>query len=445
MSFQDDYKAYCDTYGVPDRVELMLVDMNGIIRGKWLDGADAAKLDKGEARLPLSTYAPSIFGHEVEASGIGGVIGDPDGILMPIAGTLAPVPWLKGNIAQVLVEMYEDVDTISVLSPREVLARVAKRFAAKGWHPVIASELEFYLIEQRKDASDPPVAPPNLPQAQNYELEIMERQAAVLEDIKDNAAALGLPVDTVIAEYGPGQFEINFKHTDDILAAADWAVIFRRMVRGTAAQHGWQATFAAKPFLEPPGNGMHLHASVIDDDGNNIFDSADDIHPRLKNAIAGSIATMEEAQALFAPHGNSYRRFQPGSFAPTAPNWAEDHRGAGLRIPQSTGPAARMEHRIAGADINPYLAFAAILQGMLDGLEQDLTPPPAMVDPAEDATKGLTPIWENAMDVFEASSFCKSLLGDDLHRVFAAVKRDEIREMNTEIPPLEYAAYIGRI
>lgn len=445
MSFENEFKSYCDAYGTPDRIELMLVDMNGIIRGKWLDGKDAQKLEKREARLPISTYAPNIFGHEVEASGIGSVIGDPDGALLPVTGTLAPVPWMAGNVAQLIVEMHEDDGEISKLSAREVLNRVWQNFKSAGLHPVIASELEFYLIKPREDLREAPRPPENLPQAQNYELEIMEGQAVVLDAIKENAAKLGLPVDTVIAEYGPGQFEINFKHTDDVLAAADWAIIFRRMVRGSAATHGWQATFAAKPYLDAPGNGMHLHASVLDDKGNNVFDSAKGIHPKLASAVAGTLETMADTQAIFAPHGNSYRRFQAGSFAPTAPNWAENHRGAGVRIPQSTGPSARLEHRIAGADMNPYLAFAAILAGMKYGMDQNLKPPLALDDPKATEVAGLTPVWELALSAFEHSTFVKELLGEKLHTVFAAVKKDEINELNAEIPPVEYAAYIGRI
>ena len=438
MSFEQEFDAYQKAHGTPSRIELMLVDMNGIIRGKWLDGKDAGKLSEGIARLPLSTYAPNIFGHEVDASGIGSVVGDPDGALFPVAGTLAPVPWADDNVAQVIVEMHED-DAPSMLSSREVLRRVGDAFGDAGLRPVIASELEFYLLQPRDNLRDAPLAPPNLPQAQNYELEVMEGQADVLAAIKDAGKALDLPMDTMIAEYGPGQFEINFHHTGDILAAADCAVLFRRMVRGVAARHGWQATFAAKPFLETPGNGMHLHASVLRD-GKNTFDAKDGPNAALLSAVAGVISTMEEVQLIFAPHGNSYRRFVAGSFAPTVPNWGIDDRNVGIRLPQVTGAGARLEHRIAGADINPYLAFGAILAGMLHGIESKLIPPPA----GEDAAP-LTSVWENACASFERSDFAKTLLGDVLHRVMLAVKRDEIKEMQGEIPPLEYQAYIGRI
>ena len=438
MSFAKEFKTYQDSYGTPGRIELMLVDVNGIIRGKWLDGKDAEKLDAGIARLPLSTYAPNIFGHEVEASGIGSVIGDPDGVLKPVAGTLAPVPWMRGNVAQVIVEMMEG-DGPSALSGRQVLSNVLDRFHNLGLSPIVACELEFYLLQPREDLRNAPHAPPNLPQAQNYELEIMASQVQVLDAMKSAADALNLPIDTAIAEYGPGQFEINFKHTDDVLAAADWAVLFRRMVRGVAREYGWQASFAAKPFLEAPGNGMHLHASLMNETGNH-FDAAEGPSATLLSAVAGVIDTMEEAQAIFAPHGNSYRRFTAGSFAPTLPNWAVDDRNVGIRLPQITGAGARLEHWIAGADVNLYLAFAAILGGMYLGLAEDRAAPPAQAD-----AKPLTSNWENALTRFERSEFMSDLLGPDLHRVFTAVKRDEIDEMGKEIPPLEYQAYIGRI
>jgi len=438
MSFNAEFDAYVKSHGIPDRIELMLIDMNGIVRGKWLDGADAAKLEDGIARLPLSTSAPNIFGHEVEASGIGSVVGDPDGVLRPVAGTLAPVPWVEGNVAQVIVEMFEG-EVPTALSGRQVLNNTLDRFRSLGMSPVVACELEFYLLQPRDNLRDAPRPPANLPQAQNYELEVMESQADVLAAIKSAATELGLPIDTAIAEYGPGQFEINFKHTEDVLAAADWAVLFRRMVRGVAAQHGWQATFAAKPYLDAPGNGLHLHASIQREDGN-VFDAAEGPNDALLSAVAGVIDTMEEAQALFAPHGNSYRRFVAGSFAPTLPNWAIDDRNVGIRLPQVSGAGARLEHRIAGADVNPYLVFAAILGGMHLGMSQNRKAPPA----GQKATP-LTAIWENALSRFESSDFMHGVLGAELHRVFAAVKQDEINEMRQEIPPLEYQAYIGRI
>ena len=204
-------------------------------------------------------------------TGLGITVGDPDGILTPVLGTLCPVPWVDGNVAQVIVEMTDKNRDVSFLSPRNILANIQKRFHSSGLYPVIASELEFYIVQKRSDQFDAPLPPVGSPETQNYDLEVLTAQEAILTDIQSASEQLNLPIDTLIAEFGPGQFEINFHHTDDVLAAADTAQIFRRLVRGVVAKHGFEATFMAKPYADFPGNGMHLHASVLDANGNNIF------------------------------------------------------------------------------------------------------------------------------------------------------------------------------
>ncbi len=442
--FEKELADYVAEHGVPDRIELMVSDMNSVMRGKWLAGKDALKLITGEARLPLSTYAPNIFGEEVEASGIGSQIGDPDGELTPIAGTLDRVFWTEGHVAQLLCEMVESDGAVSALSPRQMLANMVDKFHAEGLKPVVASELEFYIYQSRDRADEAPQPPEDSPVAQNYDLDVLDRHSALLDDIEATSKKLELPVDAMIAEYGPGQFEINFHHTDDILSAADTALIFRRLVHGVAVSHGMEATFMAKPYTDHPGNGMHLHASVLDEKGENIFNSDDGVHPRLGHAVAGSLATMRELQAIFAPHYNSYRRFHPGSFSPTAPNWAADDRRAGIRLPQITGPAARMEHRICGADVNPYLAFAAILGGMLHGLSNKLEPPLPLDDTDAVEPDSLTHDWTSAIEAFASSDIAADIFGKTYRDIYAAVRRDEQEQFSSVITPMEYQTYLNR-
>ncbi|MFV2002760.1 MAG: glutamine synthetase family protein, partial [Paracoccaceae bacterium] len=346
--FAAELSAYTARHGVPDRIELLLCDLNAVLRGKWLPGDQAHKLSRAEVRLPLSTYAPNILGQEVESSGLGIIAGDPDGRVVPVSGSLKRVPWTSGHVAQVLIEML-DGDAISPLSGREILRAVVQRFADKSLHPVVATELEFYIVKKRALSSDPSAPPDRVPLAQNYDQEVLARFRDILADILEAARVQGLATDTLIAEYGPGQFEINFHHTDDIPAPADTALLFRRLVRGVVDKHGLEATFMAKPYARLPGNGMHAHVSVLDGDGGNIFAARRDVAPALKSAVAGVLASMAELQAIFAPHMNSYRRFQPASFAPCRPDWGFDNRAAAVRLPTTTGVAARLEHRISGA------------------------------------------------------------------------------------------------
>ena len=443
--FDKSFDGYTTTYGVPDRIELMLCDLNGILRGNWLPGDQRGKFAKGDVRLPLSTYAPNILGEEVEETGLGIVAGDPDGHLIPITESLAPVPWAKGNVAQMLVEMVEPGQDSNPLSPRGILKKVLNRFAAKGMFPVVASELEFYIFRKRDTAQDAPQPPAHTPDAQNYDLEVLDRQEDILTEIQAACSAQGLATDTLIAEYGPGQLEINFHHTGDVLRAADTALLFRRLVRAVVARHGMEASFMAKPYAEFPGNGMHLHASLVDGDGNNVFSADEGVGETLQNAVAGVLTSMHDLQAIFAPHMNSYRRFQPNSFAPTAPDWALDHRGASVRIPATKGPGARLEHRISGADVNPYLAFAAILGGMLHGIETKPKLPLSLDDPNATPSTPLGHDWLNAVERFAGSDIAADIFGADYAKLYATLRRDEISKITTRLTQVEYEVYLGRL
>jgi len=443
--FTTEYASYCAAHGTPERIELMLCDLNAVLRGKWLPGDEADKLATGQVRLPMSTYVANILGEEVDATGLGSAVGDPDGWLVPVAGSLRPKPWVQEHAVQVLVELTDSQGMISPLSSRQILRRMVARFTAHGLHPVVATELEFYILRPRERACQPPVPPDRAPRAQNYDLEVLDRAEDILTDILAASGAQGLATDTLIAEYGPGQFEINFKHTEDVLAAADTALMFRRLVRGVVASHGMEATFMAKPYAEHPGNGMHVHVSLVDDDGNNIFAAGGAVSAKLRAAVSGGLSTMRAMQAIFAPHMNSYRRFQPGSFSPSAPDWGFDHRGAAIRLPEIAGPGARLEHRICGADVNPYLALAAILGGILRGLDAPAELPPPLDDPAAVTAAPLGHDWRAAVTLFAQSDFAAEVFGKAFRDIYAAVRHDEIATLTTPITPAEYQYYLSRL
>jgi len=446
-NFLNAWKAYCAQYGVPDRLELMLCDVNSVLRGKWLPGEEVDKLTSGQVRLPLSTYVPSIFGWEVEHTGYGIEVGDPDGILVPVPATLRPVPWARGKVAQVLVEMTDETGAISELSTRQILSRMLDRLADQGLRPVVATELEFYVVKSRKVADAAPEPPERLPEAQNYDLEVLSRKADMLNDILSASAEQGLPTDTLIAEYGPGQFEINFHHTDDVLAAADVAQMFRRLVRSVVASHGFEATFMAKPYADNPGSGMHAHVSMLDNEGNNVFasDKPEHVSDRLKHAVGGVLSTMPELQALFAPHMNSYRRFQINSFAPSQTVWGLDNRAAAVRLPETEGPGARLEHRICGADVNPYLALTAILGGMEYGMRNKIDPGPPMEGEANTNAQRLSHDWLQSVERLAASDLAADILGKTFRDIYVTIRKNEIGELTTQITPQEYSTYLSRL
>lgn len=440
------YDAYCAQHGAPDRIEMMMCDINAVLRGKWLPGTDISKLQNGDVRLPLSTYALNIAGYEVDETGLGSIVNDPDAAVVSIPGTLMPVPWLSDNVMQVMVDLTDDNQEITQLSPRYVLQQMLARFKAQGLSPVVATELEFHIIQPRESSSDAPSPLEHTPEAQCYDLEVMASKQTILTEILECCATQGVAAETLIAEYGPGQFEVNFHHTDDVMHAADTVILFRRLVRSIVAKHGLNATFMAKPYSDSPGNGMHVHASVNDANNQNIFSNATpELSSTLGAAVAGVLNTMRDLQAVFAPHLNSYRRFQPNSFAPTKPDWGIDNRNAAVRIPETTGHGARLEHRICGADVNPYLALASILGGVLHGLENKLTPPLAQEDPAATPAAALEHDWVASVERFANSTIVTDIFGAQFQQIYTALRRNEIALLTTPISPTEYTYYLSRM
>ncbi len=435
-------------------VELVFPDMNAVPRGKWLPANAIGKLAKGNVRLPRSTYALDIWGVDVEATGLAIATGDPDGICYPVPGTLTRMPWSARPMAQVLMTMREpDRTTPCPYDPRHVLGTVVDRFRQKGLTPVAATELEFYLVDADTTPGGHP-RPPRRPGPgrrldgpQVYDLEVTQDFSAFLHDITDACRVQNLPADTTIAEFGPGQFEINLLHVADVVTAADQAFMFRRLVKAVARRHSLVATFMAKPYAEHPGNGLHVHTSLLDSQGQNVFSgSADALAAPLRHAIAGLLATMPDTQAVFAPHANSYRRFQPDSFAPVSPVWGMDHRAVAVRVPSQTGPDARLEHRVAGADANPYLVLTAILGGILHGLENQNDPgEPLTGDSKLDETPPLTGNWSAAIEAFAGSPFVTDVFGRDYQNVYADCRRYECGQFATTITDFEYQTYLHRL
>ncbi|HEY8595922.1 MAG TPA: glutamine synthetase family protein [Devosiaceae bacterium] len=427
-----------------ERIELLFPDMNGVFRGKWLPPDSITKLVDG-VRLPISSYAVDIWGRDVEETGLALASGDPDGVGVPIISTLGMVPWSEHPTAHVLMTLETGEGEPCIYDPRQRLVAIVDRLKAMGLTAVVAAELEFYLFRPREDLGDAPEPPEGTTAgSQLYDLDAMDELEHVLRDIRNSCEELGVPAETVTAEIGPGQFEINLKHLPDPLAAADSAMLFKRAVWGSAAKHNLEATFMAKPYGAEAGSGMHVHVSLVDEDGNNIFDGGDAVNPALLFAIGGALETMRDFQAIFAPHFNSYRRFMPNSYAPTSPNWGIDNRNAAVRVPEFSGPGARMEHRISGSDVNPYLAIAAILGGMMYGLEKKIDPGPPVEEGGEPHRR-LYRNWSRAVEGFARSSIVADIFGKEYRRVYSAVRRSEIREMADMVTDVEYRTYLSRI
>ncbi len=453
----DEARAFLANEPMIETVDLLISDLNGILRAKRLPVSSLDKAFTEGMRFPVSVLGMDIFGEDVLDNGLVWETGDGDGVCLPISGAMAVVPWAESPRAQMLTTMTYRDGRVFMGDGRQVLAAQVARLAAMGYTPVVATELEFYLMDGVA-ATHGRAQPPNHPKsgqpitlARVYGAEVLDEFEAVLSDISETALVQNIPVDTLLTENGPGQFEINFKHVADPLIAADHAVLFKRAVHAVAKRHGMHASFMAKPYGERAGSGLHVHMSLLDRAGRNVFDDgSSEGSGLLKSAVAGLLATLPEAMLIFAPHMNSYRRFNAAAHNPNTASWGYENRSVAVRIPEAGGMARRLEHRVAGADANPYLVMAALLAGVAHGIEHTLTPPPSVTGEAGkggEATAGLAlPLeWGVAIAACEGGAILKTAFGSEFHRAFTALKRQERDIMARRVSDVEYGAYLAHL
>jgi len=443
-------RAWLQRHSQVRAVDLLLPDLMGIPRGKRVTVEELEGVHRNGLLLPASMFALDVLGGTVQATGLGFDEGDADRVCLPLPGSLVAVPWLGDHVAQMQVAMYEHDRKPFFGDPRHALENVLGRFAPLGLRPVMAVELEFYLVD-RERTPEGHAQPPKQPlsgrrenKTQINSMAELDEYSAVLGAIHAAAAAQELPTGTVLAEYGPGQFEVNLHHVDDALLACDHAIRLKRLIKGVALQHGMDATFMPKPYRDHAGSGAHLHVSLVDADGNNIF-AADDPagSPALRHAIGGLAATINDTMAVCAPTANSYRRFQPEAYVPLNPSWSVNNRGVAFRVPHGPPASRRVEHRVAGAEANPYLLSAMVLAGIHLGITQKLDPGPVLAGNAyRDTTPTIPLSWPEALNVFEQSAFAREYLGERFTRLYAQTRRGEMQDFSSYVSALEYSWYL---
>jgi glutamine synthetase len=412
-------------------IRIAACDVNGQMRGKRMPAALAAKLGDGSARMPLSTLNVDIWGRDVENSPLVFETGDADGILKPSDRGPVPMPWLDNPSALIPMVMETEDGAPFLGDPRQVLAQVLARYTARGWQVLAATEMEFNLVDDSGAEPGPPAHPhTGRKLAQQSVLSVAELDAfdAFFTDLYEGADEMGIPAQSAISEAGLGQFEINLNH-QDALRAADDAWLFKALVKGLARKHGLAATFMAKPYAQEAGNGMHVHFSVVDETGCNVFDDGTATGSALLHqAVAGCLAAMPASTLIFAPHGNSYERLVPGAHAPTGAAWAYENRTAAIRIPSGNPKARRIEHRTAGGDINPYLMLSVVLGAAMLGIEDAMVPPPASTGNIYDIADlpQLAADWESAITLFEENELMARILPKMMIRNLAMTKRQEL-------------------
>ncbi|OED49764.1 glutamine synthetase [Rhodobacteraceae bacterium (ex Bugula neritina AB1)] len=431
-------------------IRIAACDMNGQMRGKRMPASLAGKLDSGAARMPVSALNVDLWGRDIEDSPLVFETGDADGVITPTDRGAVPMPWLKTPSALVPMSMYWEDGAAFLGDPRHVLADVLSRYTARGWTVLAATEMEFCLLDDSGPAPAPPADPltgRKLDQQSVLSISELDAFDAFFTDLYDGAESMGIPAQAAISEAGLGQFEINLNH-QDAMRAADDAWLFKALAKGVARKHGFAATFMAKPYAQEAGNGMHVHFSVEDQDGKNIFDDGSATgSDLLRQAVAGCLAAMPASSLIFAPHGNSYDRLVPGAHAPVSAAWAYENRTAAIRIPGGSPKARRIEHRVAGGDINPYLMLAAVLGAAMVGIEDGMQPP-APSDGNIYEIEGLPQLaadWETAINWFETDPLIARILPQTAIRNLVMTKRQELAGFAERPPETHWLSWLEAV
>ncbi|MDD2918791.1 glutamine synthetase family protein [Rhodoferax sp.] len=433
----DEIRALFSAHDVRD-VECIFPDISGYPRGKLMPAGSF--LTGGELRIcqaiPMQAVTGDYSYNPVFPDA------DPDVRLLPDYQTVSLAPWASVPRAVAIHDCLELDGELCQFAPRSTLKTVLVQYAALGLQPVVAPEIEFYLTAANTDPAQPLLAPAvrggraEVGQSA-FSLNMLNELAPFWNEFRDACRVLGITTDTWIHEVGATQYEVNLLHGDAV-AVADQAFLFKYAAREIALKHGLNAVFMAKPIAGSSGSSMHLHISVVDAQGDNVFSLPDGSEsPRLHHFIAGLQNNLPDLMLMLAPNVNSYRRYVSGSQAPTNLQWGYDNRTTGLRIPASGPSARRVENRVAGADANPYLAIAASLAAGLQGLQQPLEPSKPLAGSGYEQAHSLPRSMEAALKKMQHSPAARSLFGENFVTGYCAVKALELASYQSEISPWE--------
>ncbi|EBA10255.1 glutamine synthetase family protein [Sagittula stellata] len=425
--------------------DLVLIDPNGIARGKIIRRHELLGLYRSGRHLPGSILGLDVTGEDVDETGLVWDDGDADRRAWPISGSLVELPWTSPKRGEVRVSLYELDGTRMDADPRHALSRQIEALDRIGMTPVMAFELEFYLLDAARDAYGRPQAA-RMPITgdlnhtnQVYSLDPLDNLQTFIAELYAHAEVQGLPVETMISEYAPGQYELTLRHRSSGLRAADDLIMLKRLVRGLAIRHGMRANFMAKPFAGCSGSGMHLHTSLTDKAGTNLMaDTGDELAPLLLSAVAGLQKRLAESMLIFAPNINSWRRFGRNSYAPTAATWGRNNRSVAIRVPAGPAASRHIEHRTAGVDANPYLVAASVLAGMYEGIRDNLTPDAEATSYEAESDHVLPKDWAAAIARAAGSTFVRDALGEKMAHVFLALRQSEYDRFMAQVTAEEF-------
>ena len=435
MSQDDVFRSWLNEREIED-VEAFVPDMAGSARGKVIP---ADKFGAGKIKMPEAIFAQTISGDYVDNDKN---VEDRDMTLIPDPHTLRPVPWIAEPSASVFLDCYRSDGTPVDTSPRAVLRNVLGKYESQGWVPVVAPEVEFYLLSPHSDPNveaEPPEGRLGWTEGarQPYSVDAMNDFEPFINDLYKYCEDQGIRIDTLSQEMGPAQFEINFLHGNPI-ELADQVFLFKRTVREAAIEHEMHATFLAKPMAGEAGSALHIHQSVVDKKGDNVFsDSKGEASDKFYGFIGGLQQYMPDAMLMFAPYVNSYRRFLNPWSSPVNLAWAHDNRTVGLRVPDAEPENRRVENRLAGSDVNPYLAIAGTLACGYLGMTEGLKPTAPTEGSAYGEDFSLHRHIHSATTALQESNAMRSMLGDNFVDLYCALKDHEYKEFQEIITPWE--------
>ncbi|KFB11118.1 glutamine synthetase family protein [Nitratireductor basaltis] len=433
--------GWLDWRGIED-IECITPDQAGVARGKMMPSKKFTS--NTSLALPSAVFMTTISGAYPEDGG-GFVYPQDDGDLklVPDLSTLCVVPWESDPTAQVICDLVRQDGQLVEFTPRNVLRRVLDVYAEHGLKPIVAPEIEFYLVHKNPDP-DYPLTPPvgrtgrPIGGGQGYSIAGVNEFDELIDDIYHFSESQGLEIDTLIHEEGAGQLEINLRHGDPIVLA-DQVFMFKRTIREAALKHDIYATFMAKPIADQPGSAMHIHQSIVDaKTGRNVFsDENGEETDTFRHFIGGLQRHIPNALIMLAPYVNSYRRLTQGTSVPVNTRWGYDNRTTAFRVPRSDPAARRVENRIPSSDANPYLALACSLAcglvGILDKTEPDAPAGTAVNQDEIELPRGLL----EAVALFEADDALRRILGDSFVTTYAAIKKAEFETFMRVISPWE--------
>ncbi|MBZ0261514.1 MAG: glutamine synthetase family protein [Hyphomicrobiales bacterium] len=446
--------AFLDANPDITSIHVIWTDICGVARGKILRRDELVPAWKDGRFMPISALVLDITGQDVPETGLVFDEGDRDMLLWPVPGSLVRIPWMDEPTAQYLAYICDLDGTPHFADPRNALEAVVKRFQTElNMTPVGAVEVEFFLMDRASAIAGEPRAPKSLinehrPQHyQAYYLQDLDDFAPFFKDLYAYCEAQGLPAKTLISEYAPGQMEIVLRHRADVLKACDEGIMLKRLIKATAEKHGMAATFMAKPYAQWTGSGMHIHVSLGDEKGNNLFAADDPLQNELLlHSIGGLKAAMAESMLIFAPNANSYRRFRRNSYAPVSASWGINNRTVSIRIPAGAANACHIEHRPSGADANPYLVMAAILAGMHYGITEKADPGnPVVGNGYEKRAKYIPGNWFDAIDAFWRASILKEYFGKPFVDTYCTVKEVEADRFYAEPTLRDFEWYLRAV